>query len=196
MLSALAGRLSYANVMSTLAVFIALGGSSYALTRIDGKQVKNRSISGKKLKRNTLGGVTIKESRLATVPRARRANRADTLQGFVPGQFKLSCPGDTKYVSGVCIERNPRAPAAYGIARVECESRDRRLPMYQELAGIVSDSDVPFGVGGELAAEAYPPPSGDVPNALVVINEYGRVGITPDTFAGRRAFRCVAYPLN
>jgi hypothetical protein len=196
MLRAFASRLSYANVMSTLAVFIALGGSSYALVRVDGKQLKNRSVSGKKLKRNTIGGVTIKESRLGFVPRARRASRADTLQGFVPAQFKLRCPGDTKYVSGVCIERSPRAAAPYGVARVECESRDRRLPTYQELAGIVSDSDVPFGAGGELAAEVYPPSSGDTPNALVVINEFGRVGTTPDTFAGQKAFRCVAYPLN
>lgn len=196
MLRTFASRLSYANVMSTLAVFIALGGSSYALVRVDGKQLKNRSVSGKKLKRNTLGGATVRESRLSTVPRARRASRADTLQGFVPAQFKLRCPADTKYVSGVCIERNPRAAAAYGIARVECESRDRRLPSYQELAGIVSDSDVPFGAGGELAAEVYPPASGDIADALVVVNEFGRVGSTPNTFAGRKSFRCVAYPLN
>ncbi len=182
--------------MSTLAVFIALGGSSYAVTRIDGKQLKNRTVSGKKLKRDTLGSIPIKESRLATVPRARRAGRAETLQGLLPSQFKLNCPGDTKYVSGMCIERNPRAAAPYGVARVVCEARDRRLPTYQELAGIVSDSDVPFGAGGELAAEVYAPSSGDTPKALVVINEFGRVGLTPDTFAGQKRFRCAAYPSN
>ncbi len=202
MLRIFASRLSYANVMSTLAVFIALGGSSYALVRVDGKQLKNRSVSGKKLKRNTLGGATVKESSLGTVPRASRAGRAETLQGFVPGQFKLNCPADTKYVSGVCIERNPRAAAPYGVARVVCEARDRRLPAYQELAGIVSDSDVPFGAGGELAAEVYPPPpgnpspDGEIPNALVVVNQFGRVGVTPNTLAGEKAFRCVAYPSN
>ena len=196
MLRALASRMTYANVMATLAMFIALGGSSYAVVRINGKQLKDRSVSGKKLKRNTLSGATIKESRLGRVRRARSADRADTLQGFVPVQFKLRCPPNTKYVSGVCIERIPRPPAPYGVARVECESRDRRLPSYQELAGIVSDSDVPFGAGGELAAEVYPPSSGDIENALVVINEFGRVGVTPDTFAGRKAFRCAAYPSN
>ncbi len=193
---AFTGRLSYANVMSTLAVFIALGGSSYAVSRIDGGQLKNRSVSGKKLKPNTLGGKTIKESRLGRVPRARRADRADTLQGFVPGQFKLRCPPDTKYVSGVCIERNPRPAAPYGVARVECDSRDRRLPSYQELAEIVDDADVPFAPGGELAAEVYPPSSGDTPNALVITTVGGSVSTTPDTFAGRKAFRCVAYPSN
>ena len=193
---ALVSRLSYANVMSTLAVFIALGGSSYALTRIDGKQLKTHSVSGKKLKRNTLDGATIKESRLGKVRRARRADSADRLQGFVPGQFKLGCPPNTKFNAGVCIERTPRSAAPYGGARVACESDQRRLPSYQELAGIVSDSDIPFAAGGELAAEVYPPSSGDIENALVVINEFGRVGITPDTFEGRKPFRCVAYPSN
>ena len=96
----------------------------------------------------------------------------------------------------MCTERSSRPAAPNGVARVECESRDRRLPSYQEVAGIVSDSDIPFGAGGELAAEVYPASAGDIPNALVVINEFGRVGITPNTFAGRKAFRCVAYPSN
>ena len=47
-------RLTYANVMSTLAVFIALGGSSYAAFTINGATIKNRSIAGKKLRHNTL----------------------------------------------------------------------------------------------------------------------------------------------
>lgn len=192
----LARRLTYANVMSTIAVFVALGGSSYALVRIDGKQLKNRSVSGKKLKRNTLGGSRIKESRLGTVRRARTAGRADTLQGFVPEQFKLGCPPNTKFNAGVCIERTTRLAAPYGSARVTCESDQRRLPSYHELAGIVGDSDIPFAPGGELAAEVYPESSGDKVNALVVINKGGRVATTPDTFEGRKAFRCAAYPSN
>ena len=193
MLRALASRLTYANVMATLAMFIALGGSSYALVRIDGRQLRNKSVSGKKLKRNTLGGVTIKESRLGTV---RRARQADTLQGFVPGHFRLRCPAGTKFNAGVCIERTPRGPQPYGGARVTCESIDRRLPSYQELAGIVDDSDIPFAPGGELAAEVYPPTSGDIANALLVLHRGGRVGVAPDTVAGQRPFRCVALPSN
>src|SRR4051812_40719825 len=45
----LGGRLTYANVMSTVAVFIALGGSSYAAVRISGSSIRNHSIAGKKL---------------------------------------------------------------------------------------------------------------------------------------------------
>lgn len=47
-------RLSYANVMATLALFVALGGTSYAVTQINGNQITNRSIGGGKLKPHTL----------------------------------------------------------------------------------------------------------------------------------------------
>ena len=35
-------RLSYANVMATIAVFLALGGSAYAVKRIEGKDIAAR----------------------------------------------------------------------------------------------------------------------------------------------------------
>ena len=106
MLRKLRQRLTYANVMSTLAVFIALGGSSYAAYTISGSSIKNRSISAKKLKRNTLGGREIKESRLARVPRARNADR---LGGLPAANFKIRCPSDTFPTADVCVERTPRA---------------------------------------------------------------------------------------
>ena len=83
-------RLTYANVMSTLAVFIALGGSSYAAIKISGSSIKNRSIPAKKLKRNSITGREVRESRL-NVPWARHADRlggftADRAQGPLPGR--------------------------------------------------------------------------------------------------------------
>src|ERR687886_735489 len=83
MLAGLRDRLTYANVMATIAVFIALGGSGYAATKINGKNIKNKSISGKKLKnrtitrgkvkKNTLTGAEINESSLGQVPDAAHA---------------------------------------------------------------------------------------------------------------------------
>jgi hypothetical protein len=71
-------QLTYANVMATIAVFLALGGSSYAVSRIDGKRIKSHSITGAKLKRNTLTGRQIREQRLATVPNASRLDKLDS----------------------------------------------------------------------------------------------------------------------
>jgi hypothetical protein len=73
-------------VVALTALFVALGGSSYAVLKINGSQIENRSISGKKLKRNTLGGATIKESRLGKV---RRARRADRLGRFSASELRL-----------------------------------------------------------------------------------------------------------
>src|SRR6266508_992876 len=84
-------RLTYANAMSTLAVFVALGGSSYAAFTINGSTIKNRSIAGKKLRHNTLTGVQIKESQLGRVPRAKRA---DSLGGLTAADLKIKCPDD------------------------------------------------------------------------------------------------------
>jgi hypothetical protein len=78
MLARLRPCLTYANVVSTLCLFVLLGGSGYAAVKISGKNIKNRSIAGKKLKRNTLGGKEIKESKLAKVRRAARADSATT----------------------------------------------------------------------------------------------------------------------
>src|SRR3954451_20741352 len=112
-LRALRRRVTYANVMSTLAVFIALGGSAYAVGKINGSQLANRSVSGKKLKRNTITGATVKESRLRRVPLARRAGNALRLQGLDAGKLLLNCPAGTQYQSDVCIELKPRPAVAY-----------------------------------------------------------------------------------
>ena len=71
MIAALQGHLSYANVMATAAVFIALSGSSYAALKVTGADVRNGSLTKNDLRRNTLDGSRINESRLARVPRAR-----------------------------------------------------------------------------------------------------------------------------
>lgn len=49
-------HLSYANIMATVGVFIALGGSSYAAITVTGSTVKNGSLSGADVKRESLTG--------------------------------------------------------------------------------------------------------------------------------------------
>jgi hypothetical protein len=81
-------RLTYPNVMSTLAVFIALGGTSYAVVRIDGASLKDRSVRGVKVARNTLGSTEIRESGLGKVP---RANNADRVGGMTARALRVRC---------------------------------------------------------------------------------------------------------
>jgi hypothetical protein len=58
-------RLSYANVMSTIAVFLALGGTSYAALKVTGKNVRDGSLTGKDVKNRSLGARDLKSGLLS-----------------------------------------------------------------------------------------------------------------------------------
>jgi collagen triple helix repeat protein len=49
-------NISYANVTATLALFIALGGTSYAAVMVTGSDVKNGSLTGRDIGNNSLNG--------------------------------------------------------------------------------------------------------------------------------------------
>ncbi len=193
-------NLTYSNVMATLAVFIALGGTSYAALQLTGRDIRDGSLSARDLRRDTLGGQRIKESRLGVVPRARNADR---LNGITAAGLLVRCPAGTVPVSDVCVEAAPRIPAPYKIAAGTCEGVDRRrtpgrrLPSHDELMTAIGDSGIALDLDGELTRNVYP--SASDPGRLDVLyitDAVGSVGLTPDTAAGAKAFRCVADPLN
>jgi len=49
-------RLSYANVIASIALFIALTGTTYAASKITGKQIKNNTITSADIKNRTIRG--------------------------------------------------------------------------------------------------------------------------------------------
>jgi hypothetical protein len=197
-------RLTYSNVVATVALFIALGGSSFAITRISGSQLKNNSVSGKKLKRNTLGGTRIKESRLGRVPRARLAER---LGGLSARKLQQRCTADTVYSSGACVERTARSPATYSIAANTCQTDafkgfgefSGRLPTWVELYRTMNRGGEPaLTPPGELTADiADVRPDGTV-MAVVLTSPTGRSALVPDSGmdAGARPYRCAMDPAN
>lgn len=71
-------RPSHATVVAYLALFVALGGSAYAVTMVTGKDIRNRSITKADIRKNTLTGSEILERRLGRVRRAVRARTADS----------------------------------------------------------------------------------------------------------------------
>jgi hypothetical protein len=191
-------HLSYANVMATVAVFIALGGSSYAALKITGADVRNGTLTNRDLKRNTLDGSRVRESRIGKVPRARNADR---LNGVSAARLFVRCPEGTVPVSDVCVETSTRGPLPYAGATVACEgvNRDatpgRRLPSHDELMTAIGEPGVSLAPGGELTRNVYPATDGRV-DVLYVTDAGGSVAITPNTAAGAKAFRCVTDPLN
>ena len=71
----LRSRLTYANVMATVAVFLALGGSSYAALRITGRNVPRnaltgadiKNLTGKDVRNNSLTGADVRSLRSGDV---------------------------------------------------------------------------------------------------------------------------------
>jgi len=202
MLRAPRPRLTYANVVATLALFMALGGSAYAVSKIDGSDIRNRSLTGREFRSNSIGSRVVKESSLRPVPRAQNAAR---LGGQPAARFLDNCPqafAPTIPVGDVCVETQARPPRSYGSAVFDCALTDnreragRRLPTHQELMAALAQPQIQLAQGGELTSEVYP--SSSKPGAvdvLYVTEENGSVGLTPDV-GGDKSYRCVADPMN
>ncbi len=72
-------RLTYANVVATLALFVALGGTSVAASSlISGSKIKKDSIPGDRLKKHALTSTQVNVAKLGTVPAATHAAAADS----------------------------------------------------------------------------------------------------------------------
>lgn len=210
MLGWLRDRLTFANVVSVVALFVALGGTSYGLATIESRDIRDdsirsrdirdRTLTPRDVRRNGLGGSVIREARLGKVPRARNADR---LGGLTAAQLRVRCPSGTVPVSDVCIEQAARPALPYGSAAGVCKTVDtprtpgRRLPTHGELMTALGDPGIQLAEGGELTGEVYPSSSaaGQV-DALAIVTPTGGVALTADTFDGRKAFRCVADPIN
>jgi hypothetical protein len=80
----LRGRLTYSNVVSTLCLFLLLGGgAAFAATQlkknsVGTKQIKNGAVTGAKIKKGTITGTNINLAKLGTVPSASNATTANT----------------------------------------------------------------------------------------------------------------------
>jgi hypothetical protein len=80
MITRIRGRLSYANVVATLALFVALGGASYAALRVTGDNVVDSSLTGRDIRRASLGTTDIRDRSLLE-------------RDFRPGQLPAGPPG-------------------------------------------------------------------------------------------------------
>lgn len=190
-------RITYANVVATLALFIALGGSAYAVTKIDGSQLKKRSVGSSKLKSNAANGRVVKERSLGAVPRAQNAAR---LAGLPYTAFLDRCPAVTKPIIATCMELQPRPAATYRQAALACSATDnretagRRLPTHQELMVALADPEIQLAQGGELFAPGDPPPSTTptVFEVSFITDEFGHTQKTTEA----KAYRCATPPTN
>ncbi len=213
MLSSFRKHLSYSNVIATAALFIALGGTSYAVIRVDSRDVVNnslrstdvrndslrsrdirdRTLRARDVKLDALGGGAVKESALGQVP---RATNADHVGGLTAQELRVRCPSDTRAKGGACVEQAARPPASFFGASSTCENAGRGLPTMPQLDGFAR-SQGPLTPGGEWTASVYlyaaGGPTFDELEALV-LSGGGDVSRDRVNAPIQHAYRCVALP--
>jgi hypothetical protein len=154
-------RLTFANVVSCIALFVALGGAAYAAGKLSKnsvgtKQIKNQAVTAAKIKKGaitgaqvangSLTGTQINLSTLGAVPSATKATtatiastseNAQTLDGQSADQLtnatKLHCSTGMELAGGVCFEGSAREPEEWFNAVFACAERKLRLPTAGEL---------------------------------------------------------------
>src|SRR3954447_10737778 len=98
MLKRLRDKLSYANVVSSLALFIALGGSAYAIGAgtIGSREIRDNSIRSLDVRTNALTGRDIDERTLRSAPKVYRRTGGRTVTLGAGEEEVVSCnAGDT-----------------------------------------------------------------------------------------------------
>lgn len=201
----------HSTVVAYLALFIALGGSSYAALKVGsrqiadnsvrsrdlrngevrGKDVRNRSVTGRDVGRNRLGGGAIKESTLGAVP---RASEADRLNGVTATQLRLACPAGTTPKAGACFE-TAAASAPFAAASTDCANKGRQLPSHFELRQFAQGGG---GVSpaGEWTASVFESRSTAGQLDTVLVTSSGGELFAQASGATARPYRCVASPAN
>ena len=200
--------------MATTALFIALGGTSYAVIRVDSRDVvdnslrsadvrnnslrsgdvRDRTLRARDLRRNGLGGGVVKESALGRVPLAANAERVG---GTSVLELRVRCPADTIARAGICVEQAARPTDGFFGASLACDNAGRGLPSMAQLDRFAGTR--PLSASGEWTSSVYRnPDNGSDPFDQLETVVLAPTGVQYDRvyLAVQHAFRCVASPSN
>jgi hypothetical protein len=132
----LCSRLTYANVMATLAVVIALSGTTTAVAAVivsSNSQVAKNTISGHAAPTgdhpNLIGGSV----------------NATDLSASYKASVKLRCPVGMQLAAGsnICFDTVPRGTGSWQTAYASCYHANLRLPSPGELGQVFNNSGAP-----------------------------------------------------
>jgi hypothetical protein len=176
------GRLrpSPALVIACLALFVALGGTVLAATKIDGKSIKVKSLPGNRLEvgslpgnrvaARSLDGSRIKVETLGEVPSAAHAGTADSARhaetataadhatdATTINGHSVGCPPGRRQYAGACwdVQASVAAVNAYEAAG-SCAARGGELPnllslvLFDQLPGVGFPTDGEWTSSGQL----------------------------------------------
>jgi hypothetical protein len=143
----------YANVTATLALIVALGGTSYAAVvlprnSVGSKQLKKAAVTNSKLRTNAVTSATVRNGSLRA-------------KDFKAGQLPAgpAGPAGAAGATNIVSRRVPSAPVAagaVGAVKMSCNPGERAIT-----AGLQSDGDLLniFDI-----TESFPLTTGDVPS--------------------------------
>jgi hypothetical protein len=167
----LRSKLSFANVVASIALFVALGGGAYAASKVNSLKVANNSLKSVDLKNNrgvksadvatnTLTGADIDEGSLSGVDRcpSNAANRA----------------GDVCYSSSQTID--------WDAAERDCASKGLRLPSIAEGLLVVG-----AGGGSTWTDEVF-----DAASRVLIKSDEPKIVVLGEST--NQPYRCVAHP--
>lgn len=161
MLSALRARLTYANVMATVAVFLALGGGAVAATKIGSAQIVNNSVTGADLRNNSVtggdlrngsvGGIDVRDAGLTGADvRDGSLGPADLAAGVIP-----AAPATTPRATVTVRVGSPATAGANGVGPGCVDGVPGGSKGYRDAAGaLVPAGGCGGGAGGSGNATA------------------------------------------
>jgi hypothetical protein len=136
---------SPAFAVSLIALFVALGGTTYAATKlprdsVGTKQLRNSAVTSAKIRNAAVTGAKLNLAGVV-VPNAVHATNADRLGGSPPSTYLSHCPSGLKRAPGtdLCYEVAERPRASWTDALTACTLAGLRLPDPAELAQIFND---------------------------------------------------------
>jgi hypothetical protein len=170
MLRRIRAQLTYANVMATTAVMIALGGTSYAAFSLPDNSVKSNNIVDGQVKTPDLAkhAVTGKKLAAKAITNANIAPKALTAAAINQNTLFKCEPGDAGLGNrNFCAFRIPGQHADWTSAIQKCRARGStpaRLPTAAEFAAFAPGGGSPFkGIDVWTADPAAAGPSGGNP---------------------------------
>jgi hypothetical protein len=156
-------RLSYANVVATLALFLVVAGGSalasgtLAKNSVGSRQLKARAvttgkialnaINGSRVANGSLTGEDINLSKLGTVPTAAsagQAGNADTIGGH-----GATCPPAATLIRGLCFDTTSTEAPNLSAAAEACAARGGWLPTPLQLLSTKEILNLGSGVGAD-----------------------------------------------
>jgi hypothetical protein len=200
-------RLTYANVMSTIAVFLFLGSATAIASGELGKnsvgsrqlkasavtsgKIASNAVSGAKVATHSLTGSDINVGALGTVPLATKAGNSE--DSAKVGGHAASCPENTTLINGVCFDSSPNpAVATLEEAADACNAKGGFLPSPMQLYETRGVLNLGAGGGEHQYTDSYYGNTNGGSYSTVTVNGEGH--IEEQGVAVPSRYTC-AYPL-